>query len=260
MSSIAKENVVESIHGRRSESLRFIPSFEGPNSFGSREHYFHFSGLSPFSVRRCLQRIRLLFLKQAGALKAFSSEGQACWLLLRRSPEHEFYRQGGGAKNPRYGTGRCAIGNIDALGSGLIDAGIPIQIYEPGRHSLEDQIRVFHGAKGVLGIRGAEFANLLWMRSGSQALMIATPVERENHASRHLAKVCGIDFAAVKVDSFHPSVSVLEVLRAITLLVLCASCPGAISIREGAGPIRHSLATNRSTSWPRAYCWMVCDL
>jgi len=174
-----------------------------------------FGGLSPWSVRSRMQRIRLLFLNRTGALKANSSEDLAGWLLLRRSPEHEFYRQGGAAQIPGYGTGRCAIGNIEALAEGLIDAGIPIQVYEPGRHSLEDQIRVFHGAKGVLGIRGAEFANLLWMRSGSQALMMATPVEQENHASRHLAKVGGIDFTAVKVDSFHPSVSVIEVLRAI---------------------------------------------
>jgi capsular polysaccharide biosynthesis protein len=49
---------------------------------------------------------------------------------------------------------------------------IPATIYEPGRYTLVEQIRTFYNADGVVAIRGADLANLLWLKPGSLVFMV----------------------------------------------------------------------------------------
>lgn len=134
------------------------------------------------------------------------------WLLLRRSEEPSFYRLDGAATKPGYGVGRRAIANFEALAADLERSGLPVQIYEPGQDSLPNQIRRFAGAAGIIAIRGAEFANLAWMRPGSTALMLLTPVRRENNAAENLATSRGIRFRTLPVRSEYPVVEASRVL------------------------------------------------
>ncbi len=137
------------------------------------------------------------------------------WLLLRRSEEHEFYRAGGSAEKPGYGTARRGIANLEELAAALERAGVPIRIYEPGRDPLARQVETFHRAAGIVAIRGAELANVAWMRPGSGVVMLRTPVGRENNVSAHLAFSRGLRFRSVPVDSEHPVVPAERVLNAM---------------------------------------------
>ena len=65
-------------------------------------------------------------------------------------------------RRPRTPTQTRVLGGDEALEAHLVGAGIPTVIYEPGQHSLRCQVRVFQDARGVVGVRGAEFTNLLW--------------------------------------------------------------------------------------------------
>lgn len=143
-------------------------------------------------------------------------QGRGPWLLLRRSAEPDFYRRGGSAEISSYGTSRRAILNINDLARELSDAGFPVRIYEPGTADLADQIQAFNAARGVIGIRGAELANLTWMAAGSQVVMLATPLRRETHLAWNLARTMGLDFRQVAVDSDFPLVTADTVLRAVT--------------------------------------------
>jgi hypothetical protein len=139
--------------------------------------------------------------------------GTGPWLLLRRSPEPDFYRRGGPAENPGYGSGRRAIGNLDELAGELTGVGLAVRIYEPGAADLADQIRTFHNARGVIAIRGAELANLIWMAPGSRVVMLATPMRtRETYVSWNLAAVMGIEFTQIVVDSDFPRIASETVL------------------------------------------------
>lgn len=162
-------------------------------------------------VALAMQRIRRQFLSAVAAHPSETASGD--WLLLRRAAQPDFYRAGGPAEVPTYGTGRRSIVNIDALAVALRQAGLRVRLYEPGAHSLRDQIRTFARADGIIGIRGAEFANLIWMRPGSQAIMLATPVAQETHVSWNLANLMGIRFTPLAVDCNHPHVEAAMILE-----------------------------------------------
>ncbi len=85
-------------------------------------------------------------------------------LLLKRSVEPDFYRTGGSAEIARYGIGRRSLSGQDWAKAKLDAAGLPAEIYEPGAHGFFDQVRAFNACRGVVAIRGAEVANMLWMR------------------------------------------------------------------------------------------------
>ena len=87
-------------------------------------------------------------------------------LLLERSPSIPYYRPGGRAEIPRYGTDRRSITNVSEISSALRDRGVEHAVYAPGRHSLGCQIAVFGRATHVAGIRGAEWANVIWTAPG----------------------------------------------------------------------------------------------
>jgi hypothetical protein len=145
------------------------------------------------------------------------------WLLLKRSEEPAFYREGGPAEKPTYGVTRRSIANLESLTAELARRGLPVRIYEPGRDDLAQQVRRYQAAAGVIGIRGAELANIVWMKPGSRVVMLVTPVKRENNVARHIALVCGLKARRIHVGSDHPIVSADEVLRQIDASCLLAT-------------------------------------
>ena len=170
----------------------------------------------PGSTRRQLAYIRRQLLDAANSQSSTVFTGNEEWLLLRRSPPHTFYHPQGAAQYSGYGTERRAIQNLPQLATAMTDAGLSVRIYEPGVHTLDHQIRTFHNARGVVGVRGAEFANLVWMRKGAHALMLATPISRENNASRNLAAVRGIHFSSLSVDGSHSHVNPDRLMAALS--------------------------------------------
>lgn len=92
-------------------------------------------------------------------------------LLLRRSASHVFY-QGSGAEVPGYGTSRRSLVNLDEVSEYLTRIGIPNTVYEPGAHCLGCQIAAFGAAKKIIGVRGAEWANVVWSTPGLRVRVI----------------------------------------------------------------------------------------
>ncbi len=138
----------------------------------------------------------------------------ADWLLLKRSDEPSFYRPDGPAEKPTYGVTRRSIANLEELAAELESKGLPVRIYEPGRDTLATQVQTYHAAAGVIGIRGAELANIVWMRPGSGVVMLVTPINLETNVARHLAIVRGLRMQQIAVGSNHPIASADSVLRA----------------------------------------------
>ena len=161
-----------------------------------------------------LDTLRSAFLRALGRnpesnVDPFRTE--VSWTLLERSPQPDFYAEDGPAEKPGYGASRRAIANTTELRTGLQAAGAAVTAFEPGRQSLESQILHFHDADGIVGIRGAEFVNILWMRPGSRALMIMPP-GRPNHASRNLASLRRVRFATLDVDTQFPRIAPSDLL------------------------------------------------
>lgn len=82
-------------------------------------------------------------------------------LLIRRSDPHEHYTSGR-AQVPGYGTSRRGITNLDEVSAVLLAAGVTHSIYEAGAHTLGCQMASFAAARRILGMRGAEWANVIF--------------------------------------------------------------------------------------------------
>jgi len=96
------------------------------------------------------------------------------YLILRREEEHPFYAEGGGARLLHYGAGRRALTGIDDAARVLEKRGFEVSVLVAGAHSLMGQALAFHRCRGIAMIRGAEIANLIWVRPGTP-LLVLTP-------------------------------------------------------------------------------------
>ena len=83
-------------------------------------------------------------------------------------------------RRPRTARQTRVLGGDELLKEQLVGLGIPAVIYEPGQHSFRCQVRVFQDAKGIIGLRGAEFANLLWCERPIPIILIQ---QKEIHKS-----------------------------------------------------------------------------
>ena len=120
--------------------------------------------------------------------------------VIKRSDDHPFYHSARMAQFPSYGVGRTDLINAHEVANRLSDQGIAAQVVEFGVMTLGQQIQVASRARAFIGIRGAEFANVIWMRPDTHAIMLATPA-RENHATRTLSRIKKVRFASVAVSA-----------------------------------------------------------
>lgn len=121
-------------------------------------------------VRRAIDRVRDAWRSEPSCVESDCPHARN--LLLVRSPAVDFYRPGGGAEISGYGSDRRCITNISEIDEHLRRSGIEHDTYEPGRHSLGCQIRAFGAAERIVGIRGAEWANMVWTSPGTRATIL----------------------------------------------------------------------------------------
>lgn len=123
-------------------------------------------------------------LAAAARFVAGMAQGRGCcrtgsegtYLLLRRSDPPPYFSPDGPAghgAHSGYGSARRTLKGLEACRDALAEEGIRSAIYEPGSHDLACQIRHFASCSGIVGIRGAEFANMVWMSPDALVLMIA---------------------------------------------------------------------------------------
>jgi hypothetical protein len=119
-------------------------------------------------------------------------------LVMKRSEEHPYYKPGGGAIRPTYGNSRRALTGVDDAIKVLQEKGYCVYSFEPGQLPLIEQIRCFYNAETIIGIRGAEFANMIWMKPGSTVVMLEPPYMSTTGVQPLLAGLLGLDFIQVK--------------------------------------------------------------
>jgi hypothetical protein len=128
-----------------------------------------------------------------------SADTETAFLLLKRSPEPDYYNSGGAAEIPSYGVGRRALQSLEQGFDVLNAHGVPCTIFEPGRHCLREQLTAFHQCRGVICIRGAEVANLIWLKPRSKVI-IFNPVGNMHPRPPARALVTLFDLDCVEID------------------------------------------------------------
>jgi hypothetical protein len=138
----------------------------------------------------------------------------APYLILKRSAQHAFYERGGKAEIATYGTGRRTLHGLEAAQACLADHGIPCRIFEAGQHSLREQINAFHHCRGIIAMRGAEVANMIWMQPRSQVILHNPAVNMPTGSpARAFASYFDLDYTEIDVgDAMHPTLNAAELL------------------------------------------------
>jgi hypothetical protein len=132
-------------------------------------------------------------------------------LIIVRSQPHDFYYTQLPDKYKGYGTGRRTVTNWPEVSDYLSHLGVKHTLYEPGGHSLGCQIQAFNGAKRIIGIRGAEWANVIWCQPGIKVRMIDPfpPAKIQ----RKLFELFNFDYEFECVDNLRPEVNPESVLQ-----------------------------------------------
>jgi hypothetical protein len=177
-----------------------------------------------WSRRRIVQEIRRLRRvvlatvpgrDEAGAC----GEDARCYYILKRSEQPPYYAPGrGGARTPTYGTSRRSLLGIEGAAVALSRESHRVEVFEPGRHTLAEQIRAFRSCRGIIAIRGAELANIVWLGATSKVIVInAGKFQLPAPPARGLAKLLGIDYAEIELgEDCYPALTdeLIERIRA----------------------------------------------
>ncbi len=137
------------------------------------------------------------------------------YLLIRRSEQPEYYRRGGPAEIAEYGTGRRSLLGIDEAAEFLTARGIDVQVFEPGRHSLAMQIDAFRRCRGVIAMRGAELANMVWLRPGAQIFMFHPPMRSSQAPQSAIAALLGLHLVDMPVPAQHHRIDPAQLERTL---------------------------------------------
>jgi hypothetical protein len=119
----------------------------------------------------------------------------------------------GKAEISGYGTSRRSLSGIEEARQKLLERDIPVETFEPGQFCLLEQIRVFQSCKGIIGIKGAEFANLIWLKPQSQVVLIRPSSMKTPPVQRELSRMLDLNYVEIETDDgFFPKLdyNVLE--------------------------------------------------
>jgi len=133
-------------------------------------------------------------------------------LLIKRSESPEFYNPNGSAEIKGYGMDRRGLIDVDEFIK-TRDNQIPtIAPYEPGKHSIVHQISTIHLSNGFIGIKGAEFANLLWLKSKSKVLLIIPASMKSPPVQQNLATLLDLEYTEIiSEEENYPSLLKLKI-------------------------------------------------
>lgn len=132
------------------------------------------------------------------------------FIAIQRSAQPAYYNHGGMAEIPGYGLGRRTLFRLEETVLSLQAKDVPIALFEPGSVSLAEQIVAFADCKGVAGIFGAEFANIVWMPPSAIVIWIynhgATQIP---WVTQQLSQLLQLNFIPVKAkDDNTPTLPV----------------------------------------------------
>lgn len=120
--------------------------------------------------------------------------------MLDREEEPDFYKKDGQAQTKGYGKSRRYIENLDEVHRFLKSIKIKSQIYSPGNFNLQHQINTIYRSKGILGIKGAEFLNILFLNINTYSIMFIPEDMNTPPVQQNLAKALGLNFFTVKLQ------------------------------------------------------------
>ena len=123
-------------------------------------------------------------------------------LVLKRSkPDSRYNLQKTDGELHRIGTERRDLGNLEFGKIQFDKMGYDCEIYEPGYSMLSEQVKTFYSADVVIGIRGAELANVLWLRENSKVIVIDNFNDQQGSPVEQVAKFRNCNYYSIAVSN-----------------------------------------------------------
>ncbi len=136
------------------------------------------------------------------------------FLVLKRSAQPAYYARGGMAEIPGYGTARRSLVGLEEAVQSLQKQNLPVELFEPGSVSLTEQIQAFSNCKGISGIYGAEFGNVVWMPPRAPVIWIYdTTADRIPWITKQLSELLRLRFVPIKAAEDAAPALPLDSLR-----------------------------------------------
>lgn len=117
------------------------------------------------------------------------------WLLIKRSPAPIILESVEGQKArwfAGYGSERRELKGSDEAVVELTRLGYTATALATGELGIFAQIANFTSCNKLIGVRGAEFANMIWMDEGSEIFMFMSASFKDEPIQRKLASACSL--------------------------------------------------------------------
>lgn len=136
------------------------------------------------------------------------------FLILRRSAQPVYYEPGGQAEIKGYGVARRTLVGLEQSIELLRSQNMPVALFEPGSVSLAEQVGAFAACRGIAGIYGAEFANVLWLPPDTPVIWIYNKnADRMPWITGQLCELLRLRFIPVRANDDDAPELPLAVLR-----------------------------------------------
>lgn len=157
------------------------------------DEYLQQYGEFPPNLKKHIDSIKKQLFEFAGK----NPEGETKpILLLKRSDSSKIDRIVDGKKArwfKGYGVKRRELLGVEEVLLELNKKGIQAELYEPGKHPLKDQILKFSNSSGFIGVRGAEFINMLWLPKNSKMIIFESAEFKTKAIQPALARALGLN-------------------------------------------------------------------
>lgn len=174
----------------------------------------HYSNVKS-ELRERISRVRNWVIPQltVGSPIAGDLPAPDQYLVLKRSPPPPLPATDSSLKHVfrTYGTESRSLQGVEEAAAELQSRGNKIEVFEPGKYTLVDQIRVFANCRGIIGIRGSEFANQIWLKPGSPVVMISPHSMGPAELQQTLPWLLDLDYHELTTDDKHPTLQADDV-------------------------------------------------
>lgn len=160
-----------------------------------------------FKKRKCLNEIIELRsavinrLQASESMKEVSEYDNAYLFLIRSGKSALYDLQKSRGNLHRYGAERRALVGIPEGIEYLKEKGYNVVPFESGKYAMWKQIEAFHRCKGIIGIRGAELSNILWMKPQTQSIVIDNFNDGTSSPTRVIAAQIGVHFDEIHTEA-----------------------------------------------------------
>ncbi len=90
------------------------------------------------------------------------------------------------------------LSGLDKAQKALSDKGVDTVIFEPGKETLMSQIMFFQNCRGIIAIRGAELANVFWMKPKSKVIVFDYSRNGTSSPAKAISKIIGLDYYEIR--------------------------------------------------------------